>query len=138
MKISDIEEVVDEVTETAYKKACDVVAETVHAQTLKEDVSLVEKFRDQMVDKIEIPGKKAFTKKMLNTLIKVFADRGRQLAENVKNALMSPEVKKKNEEEIKTVARTSLRDRLKKAQTQVKENEANRRDMPIKRREQEI
>jgi hypothetical protein len=52
--------------------------------------------------------------------------------------LLSPEVKQKNEEQIKTVARTSLRDRLKKAQAEVRQNEANRRVMPSKRREQEI
>jgi hypothetical protein len=82
--------------------------------------------------------RKSFAKKILDSLITVFADRGRQLAESVRKALLSPEVKQKNEEQIKTVARTSLRDRLKKAQEQVKENEANRRDMPSKKREQSL
>jgi hypothetical protein len=91
-----------------------------------------------MVEVADNPAKKTFAKKILDSLINVFADRGRQLAENVRNALLSPEVKKKNEEQIKTVARTSLRDRLKKAQAEVRQNEANRRVMPSKRREQEI
>jgi hypothetical protein len=138
MKISDVEELIDEVSTAAYEKACEVVADTVHAETLKEDVGLVEQYRDKMVEVADNPAKKTFAKKILDSLITVFADRGRQLAESVRKALLSPEVKQKNEEQIKTVARTSLRDRLKKAQAEVRQNEANRRVMPSKRREQEI
>jgi hypothetical protein len=138
MKISDVEELIDEVSTAAYEKACEVVADTVHVETLKEDVGLVEQYRDKMVEVADNPAKKTFAKKILDSLINVFADRGRQLAENVRKALLSPEVKKKNEEQIKTVARTSLRDRLKKAQAEVRQNEANRRVMPSKRREQSL
>jgi hypothetical protein len=130
MKISDVEELLDEVAATAYEKACEVVADTVSEETMKEDIGLVEEYRDKMVELSDTPAKKSFAKKILNSLINVFADRGKQLVANVKKALMAPEIRKRNEEEIKTATRTSIHERLRQAQAELKEKET--RKVPMK------
>ncbi len=45
MKIADIESLVEEVADTAYEKACEVVADTVRAETQKEDIRVVEDYK---------------------------------------------------------------------------------------------
>ena len=45
MKIADMESLVEEVADTAYEKACEVVADTVRAETQKEDIRAVEDYK---------------------------------------------------------------------------------------------
>ena len=45
MKIADIESLVEEVADTAYEKACEVVTDTVRAETQKEDIRAVEEYK---------------------------------------------------------------------------------------------
>ena len=45
MKIADIESLVEEVADTAYEKACEVVTDTVRAETQKEDIRAVEDYK---------------------------------------------------------------------------------------------
>ena len=48
MKIADIESLVEEVADTAYEKACEVVADTVRAETQKEDIRVVEDYKKRL------------------------------------------------------------------------------------------
>ena len=45
MEIADIESLVEEVADTAYEKACEVVTDTVRAETQKEDIRAVEDYK---------------------------------------------------------------------------------------------
>jgi hypothetical protein len=89
-------------------------------------MAIIGEFRDRMLETSGNGEKKKYTKLLLDTLINVIGDSGRNVAEMIKDTLMKPEEKKRNEEEIAKVARVSMKDRLNTAKQQVKENEANR------------
>jgi hypothetical protein len=137
MKISDVEGMVEDVSKAAYRKACEVVAETVRAETTKEDITILEDYRNNLLR----PGngtdtQRSMADKLLTNAINILGTRGREILAKVKQKLTSPVIKKKNEEEIRTAAKISLHDRLKKAQAQVTENNAVRHNAPGKRKEE--
>jgi hypothetical protein len=130
MKIEDVEGMIDDVSKTAYDKACEVVAKSMHSQTMKQDMAIIGEFRDRMLETSGNGEKKKYTKLLLDTLINVIGDRGRNVAEMIKDSLMKPEVKKLGEEEIAKVARVSMKDRLNRAKQQARENEEKRHSTP--------
>ena len=44
MKLAEVETLADEVAEQAYEKACEVVADTVRAETRKEDMKILDDY----------------------------------------------------------------------------------------------
>jgi hypothetical protein len=139
MKISDVEGMVDDVSKAAYQKACEVVADTVREKTTKEDIKLIEDYRNDILRQGNgNDTQKRIADKVLTKSMNILRTRGREILEKVKRTLSSPVTQKKNEDEIKTTARISLHDRLKRAQMQAAENNAVRHNTPEKRKEQSL
>jgi hypothetical protein len=97
---------------------------------MKQDMAIIGEFRDRMLETSGNGEKKKYTKLLLDTLINVISDRGRNVADMIKDSLMKPEVKKLGEEEIAKVARVSMKDRLNRAKQQARENEEKRHTTP--------
>lgn len=114
MKIADVESLVEEVADTAYKKACEVVADTVRAETQKEDLHTIENFKKCLISperKIS-QEKRDFAVKCLDMMQEQIRNAEQKAIIKVRPALQKPEVSRANKEQIKAKARESVLDKL--------------------------
>lgn len=114
LKLNDIDTLAQEVDEKAYERACEVVTDTVRTETILEDISTVENMRDRLTGgKSSLSkGQKNFSKNILNRLVDFLSKKSKEIAVTISQKLLSPTIKKKNEKEIASVARTSIKMRL--------------------------
>ena len=114
MKIADIESLVEEVADTAYEKACEVVADTVRAETQKEDIRAVEDYKKWLAspERKAPQEKRDFAVKCLCTVQEQIKNAAQKVLRKVQSALQKPEVSRANKEQIKEKARESMKDRL--------------------------
>ena len=131
IKISDIDALANEIAETAYEKACEVVTETVKEETMKSDVSVIENYRDT-ISNPEYGGnvqQRTFARKLLDNVINLIKQKSLELSSRIMETLSNPETKKRNQAEIAKAAKVSIKDRLKKA----KEESAQYNSKSLKR-----
>lgn len=116
MKIADIESLVEEVADTAYEKACEVVADTVRAETQKEYLKAIEDFKKWLAspDRKAPQEKRDFAVKCLNTVQEQIKNAAQKALKKVQSALQKPEVSRANKEQIKEKAKESILDKLKR------------------------
>ena len=114
MKIADIESLVEEVADTAYEKACEVVTDTVRAETQKEDIRAVEDYKKWLAapERKAPQEKRDFAVKCLCTVQEQIRNAAQKVLRKVQSALQKPEVSRANKEQIKEKARESIKDRL--------------------------
>lgn len=114
MKIADVESLVEEVADSAYEKACEVVADTVRAETQKEDLKAVEDYKKWLAspERKAPQEKRDFAVKCLNTIQEQIRNATQKALKKVRSALQKPEVNRANKEQIKTKARESVLDKL--------------------------
>ncbi len=114
LKISDIDEMVEEVAEAAYEKACEVVAETVKEETIKEDINIVSEYQEWFTapERKTPDDKKNLVKKALDIVMEKLARNSASLFAKVKRILAKPDVKQKSLEQITGVAKESIREKL--------------------------
>ena len=114
MKIADMESLVEEVADTAYEKACEVVADTVRAETQKEDIRAVEDYKKWLAspERKAPQEKRDFAVKCLCTVQEQIKNAAQKVLRKVQSALQKPEVSRANKEQIKEKARESMKDRL--------------------------
>ncbi len=145
MKIADIESLVEEVADTAYEKACEVVTDTVRAETQKEDIRAVEEYKKWLAspERKAPKEKRDFAVKCLNTIQEQIKNAAQKALRKVQSALQKPEVSRVNKEQIKEKARESIRDRLARGKTEA--DRANRERMerrdgirPVTKKDMEI
>ena len=145
MKIADIESLVEEVADTAYEKACEVVTDTVRAETQKEDIRAVEEYKKWLAspERKAPKEKRDFAVKCLNTIQEQIKNAAQKVLRKVQSALQKPEVSRANKEQIKEKARKSIKDRL--ARGKIEADRANRERMerrngikPITKKDMEI
>lgn len=143
VKIEDVEGMVSEVAETAYEKACEVVADTVREQTRTEDINTIEQYAAWLSK----PERKAaqnlrdYAVKQMDKVMDKMKSAALKIAEKVANSLHEPERKQANVEQVKTAARESIRERLKAGQAEVARREAERRQagaLPHKKKGMEL
>ena len=129
MKIADIESLVEEVADTAYEKACEVVADTVRAETQKEDIRAVEDYKKWLAspERKAPQEKRDFAVKCLCTVQEQLKNAAQKVLRKVQSALQKPEVSRANKEQIKEKARESIKDRL--ARGKMEADRANRERM---------
>ena len=129
MKIADIESLVEEVADTAYEKACEVVADTVRAETQKEDIRAVEDYKKWLAspERKAPQEKRDFAVKCLGTVQEQIKNAAQKVLRKVQSALQKPEVSRANKEQIKEKARESIKDRL--ARGKMEADRANRERM---------
>lgn len=114
LKLNDIDILAQEVAEKAYERACKVVTDTVRTETTLEDISTIENMRDRLTGKNSSlsPGQKNFSKNILNRLIDLLSKKSKEITVVISQKLLSPAIKQKNEKEIASVTRSSIKMRL--------------------------
>ena len=114
LKLNDIDTLAQEVAEKAYERACEVVTDTVRAETIRDDISAVENMRDRLTGEASAltQGQKSFSKSILNRVIDLLSKKSKEIVSTISQKLISPAIKKKNETEIASVARASIKMKL--------------------------
>ncbi len=130
MKLSDVESFVEEVADTAYRKACEVVTDTVRRETQKEDIKIL----DDYVKWLSAPERTADKKlrdyavKRLGTLKEKFMKSAKTIVQKVTESLQEPEHRQKNLEQVREKARESIKDRLARGKTEADRMNWERRE----------
>ena len=138
LKIQDVDAIVEEVSEAAYEKACEVVTETVQAETMKADIEVINDFQEEQTApsrKISHPIKVVIGG-VLDDLKERLLGVAGKLLQRVSERLHEPAVKEANKAEIKTVAKASILERLNMKQDQ-SDGDASDKPRKKKNRDQE-
>lgn len=116
MKLSDVETLIEEVADTAYEKACEVVADTVRAEARKADMTVVEDYKKWVTspDRKMPQEKKDLVGKCLDVVQDKLRKASQAVLEKVQKTLQRADMKTANKEQIKEKARESIRERLAK------------------------
>ena len=132
LKVLDMENMVEQIADDAYEKACEVVADTVAEHTRAEDIAELRSYKKWLTsDERKTPkDKRDFVGKCLENLEAHLRKKGQADAKKVLEALQSPQKKKKKKEEIKERARVSVRERLAEHQKQVEMEKQRKAELP--------
>lgn len=138
LKLNDIDILAQEVAEKAYERACEVVTDTVRTETTLEDISTIENMRDRLTGKNSSlsSGQKNYSKKILNRLVDLISKKSKEITVAISQKLLSPSIKQKNEKEIASVARSSIKMRL--AEMKEKADQKNDNHNQKKQSEREV
>ena len=126
MKLNDVEQLIDEVSESAYEKAVETVTDAVRAETQKADIAEIEAYKRWVTapERKTPQDKKDFVGKCLSILQENLRSKAQKIMGRVKSALLNPEARKENTDKIKDQARQSIKERL--AQAKIEADRANR------------
>ena len=132
LKVLDMENVVEQIADDAYEKACEVVADTVAEHTRAEDIAELRSYKKWLTsDERKTPkDKRDFVGKCLDNLEARFRKMAQAVAKKVLGALQSPQIKEQKKEEIKERARVSVRERLAEHQKQVEMEKQRKAELP--------
>ena len=132
LKVLDMENMVDQIADDAYEKACEVVADTVAEHTREEDIAELRSYKKWLTsDERKTPkDKRDFVGKCLDNLEARFRKMAQAVAKKVLGALQSPQIKEQKKEEIKERARVSVRERLAEHQKQVEMEKQRKAELP--------
>ena len=123
LKLEDAEQLVEEIAETAYEKACEVVAEAVFAETQKQDLKVVANYQKWITEESNVPAdKKSAISKSLDALQSKLKKTADKLLNKVLTALKLPTVKEKNTTVVKEKAKESLLAKLQRNKELVKKD----------------
>ena len=141
MKLEEAENLVEEIAEEAYQKACETVTDTVREETRKQDIGAVAEYREWYNEperKVK-PERKEIANKILEHLEKKLTSLTKQLVKKVKEALENPDVRAKAQAEIKETAKQSLHDRLiQMKKVSAEQGELRKQAEPQKKKQQNI
>lgn len=132
LKVLDMENMVGQIADDAYEKACEVVADTVAEHTRAEDIAELRSYKKWLTsDERKTPkDKRDFVGKCLDNLEARFRKMAQAVAKKVLGALQSPQIKEQKKEEIKERARVSVRERLAEHQKQVEMEKQRKAELP--------
>ena len=123
MKLEDAKSLVEEIADTAYEKACEVIAETVFAETQKQDLEVVANYQKWITEESNVPAdKKSAISKSLDALQNKMKKTADKLLNKVLTALKLPTVKEKNKIVVKEKAQESLLAKLQRNKELVKKD----------------
>ena len=109
--------------DTAYEKACEVIAETVFAETQKQDLEVVANYQKWITEESNVPAdKKSAISKSLDALQNKMKKTADKLLNKVLTALKLPTVKEKNKIVVKEKAKESLLAKLQRNKELVKKD----------------
>ena len=139
LKLEDAESLVEEIAETAYEKACEVIPDTVRAETQKQDIAEISRFQKWATapERSYSQQKKDTINECLNKTKKVLLDAAKNVLAKVQGLLHNPEIKQANKEKVKEKARESLLLRLQQNQQKSKQEDGSRKT-PNKKRKQDM
>lgn len=129
LKLEDAESLVDEIAETAYQKACEVVTDTVWAETQKQDIAEISKFQKWATapERNCSQQKKDIINEYLNKTKDVLRNAAKKILERVQTLLQNPVVKQKNKEQVKEKARESLLLKLQQNKETIKNEDSTKK-----------
>lgn len=132
MKVSDMENFVEEVAEDAYEKACEVVTNTVKKQTREEDIMELRSYKEWVTsdERKTSKDKRDFVGRCLDRLEVRIINLAKKVAETVTDVLQNPEVKEKKKEELKQKVRVSVREKMAQKQKQVQLEKQQKAELP--------
>ena len=125
LKVSDVENLLEDVSAAAYDKAVEVVTDVVRTETRREDMRMIEDTKKWVLS----PERKApqatrgYAAHRLDTVLDKFLKTMQSTAARLQEKLLKPEVRQKGKEQVKEKARDSvlqLLNRLQAEQTQRK------------------
>ena len=123
LKIADVESIVYDVAEEAYEKACATVTDTVRKQTQQEDINMIVKYMTWLSS-----SERKAAQNLRDYAIKHFE----KVTDNIKNSdgkLQATVIqrlqgqKERNMEQLKDVARKSIKEKLQKYKLEVEKRE---------------
>ena len=139
MKVEEVETLIDEVSEVAYDKAVEVVADTVRAQTQAEDLAEIEGYRKWA----NAPERKFndATKNVINKCLDAVTNRLKRLAvkltEKIQSALLAPATKAAGKAQVKKKAKESVLAKLEQGKAEIARRDAERRARPTPKQDME-
>lgn len=140
MKIEDAEALVEEIAENAYEKACEVVADTVRTETQKQDLAVLEDYKEWITspERNLSQEKKDVIGKCLDALGSKMKNAAGKILSKVQKALKNPEVKNRNQEQVREKAKESLLALLQHKKEQVKRNDDSVKPQQHKKQNMEL
>ena len=136
MKISDVEQLIDEVSVTAYEKAVEVVTDTVKAETTKADMETISDYEKHILKGNSAPEVKKIAKSLISGVMKALEKASAKALAKIRESLADLVIKKDNIESVKTLARQSVKDKL--AAYQQKVRNQDEKEHPKHRKEQSL
>ncbi len=135
LKIDDIEELTEDVAEVAYKKAVEVVTDTVRAETQKADLEVIVDVQNWVVapERKYTKPEKAVISRVLDMVQNAMKKAAKKMLSVIHKALLSPEIKEVNKAPVKQAARESIIAKLKQTPEQ-RQAENNRLQQTQKRK----
>lgn len=118
LQLQDVDAIVEEVSEVAYAKACEVVTETVQAETVKSDIAAIDNYKSQIAAGTSSPNAKSLAAKVLDGVRSKLKEAASFVLQKVAARLQEPTVKEANKAEIRTAAKESILARLRMKQEQ--------------------
>ena len=130
LKMEDMEALVEEVSDIAYDKAVEVVADTVRRETHKEDIRLVEETKAWILSaERKAPRKeREYAAARLDGVISKIKKAMQSALIKIQKKLMQPEVKRAGKEQIKEKAKASIKAALAKAKVNAERENRERRE----------
>ena len=145
LKIEDVETLLDDVSDAAYDKAVEVVADAVRQETRKEDIRLVEETKKWVLSPERKAPKKEreYAAARLDGVITKIKNAMQGALAKIQRTLMQPEMKQAGKEQIKAKARESIKDRMARAKVRADRDNRERweregRIAPAKKKDMEL
>ena len=145
LKIEDVETLLDDVSDAAYDKAVEVVADAVRQETRKEDIRLVEETKKWVLSPERKASKKEreYAAARLDGVITKIKNAMQGALAKIQRTLMQPEMKQTGKEQIKEKARESIKDRMARAKVRADRDNRERweregRIAPAKKKDMEL
>ena len=126
VRISDVDKLIDDITDQTYDKACEVVTAVVRDETQKADLSLLKDVEKKMSDKYMLPTSKNIVSEVFAKIRQRFNKARDEMLAAIKKTLSNKEVKKKNLEIIKNSEKESIHKKIARAKQQVQDYESSR------------
>ena len=140
MKLEDADAVAAEVADAAYEKAIEVVTDTVQAETVKSDLSVIEDYRKWVTSPERRTPKetRSVIGKALDAVRNRISQAASKVLEKVRARLHEPAVREANTAVIRKTAKESLLKKLKENQDMIRKNEASTSPGKDRKRKQNI
>lgn len=129
LKLGDAEALVEEIAETAYEKACEVITDTVREETQKQDIAIIADYHKWAIapERKYSKEKKEIINESLSKAQSLLKDAAKKVLSKVQKVLQNPTVKDNNEQKVKKHAKESLLLRLQQNKEKVKQEDGSKK-----------
>ena len=130
LKIDDVEQLLDDVSEVAYDKAVEVVTDKVREQTQTADIKLLDDYQKAITSpkSSNSPQVKKIADQILNKAKDKIREAAGRILQTVLDVLLKPETRKSGKEEIKKKAKESIYARLEQAREDAERHNRERKE----------